>query len=143
MNDDWKIILFGAIGNTDHKRLRAKNTNLGDLLKPCPLLRALSHASGCFTSLFSHCVLYCNQKLRGCNDMTHLGSALLMSVNSYFIQQYAYVPEWAKKILAKSAIERTKNDLSQLHSMLKGLTSYDKFTYRIQLAMCRAMTYNK
>ncbi|KAJ7374066.1 hypothetical protein OS493_009397 [Desmophyllum pertusum] len=57
--------------------------------------------------------------------------------------QYAYVPEWAKKILMKSAMERSENELSQLHSMLKGLTSYDKFTYRIQLAMCRAMTYLK
>lgn len=60
-----------------------------------------------------------------------------------FTQQYAYVPEWAKKILMKSAMERSENELSQLHSMLKGLTSYDKFTYRIQLAMCRAMTYLK
>ncbi|XP_027054220.1 uncharacterized protein LOC113681325 isoform X3 [Pocillopora damicornis] len=57
--------------------------------------------------------------------------------------QYAYVPEWAKRILTKSAMERSENELSQLHSMLKGLTSYDKFTYRIQLAMCRAMTYLK
>ena len=40
-------------------------------------------------------------------------------------------------------MERTENELSQLHSMLKGLASYDKFTYRIQLAMCRAMTYMK
>ena len=61
----------------------------------------------------------------------------------FFTQQYAYVPEWAKKILMKSAMERSENELSQLHSMLKGLTSYDKFTYRIQLAMCRAMTYLK
>ncbi|RMX37481.1 hypothetical protein pdam_00023474 [Pocillopora damicornis] len=58
-------------------------------------------------------------------------------------EQYAYVPEWAKRILTKSAMERSENELSQLHSMLKGLTSYDKFTYRIQLAMCRAMTYLK
>ena len=58
-------------------------------------------------------------------------------------QQYAYVPSWAKKILDKPAMERSENELSQLHSMLKGLASYDKFTYRIQLAMCRAMTYTK
>lgn len=57
--------------------------------------------------------------------------------------QYAYVPDWAKKILSKSAMERTENELHQLHSVLKGLTAYDKFTYRIQLAMCRAMTYIK
>ena len=59
------------------------------------------------------------------------------------LQQYAYVPEWAKNILAKPPMERTDMDLSQLHAVLKGLQSYDKFTYRIQMAMCRAMTYQR
>ncbi|KAK3749914.1 hypothetical protein QZH41_017365, partial [Actinostola sp. cb2023] len=57
--------------------------------------------------------------------------------------QYAYVPEWTKSILSKSPMERTDAELTQLHAVLKGLQSYDKFTYRIQMAMCRTMTYQR
>lgn len=51
------------------------------------------------------------------------------------------VPIWAKRIMAKSPLDRADDDCRKLHALLRGLKSFDKFTEPIQLAMCKAFTY--
>ncbi|XP_064648020.1 cyclic nucleotide-binding domain-containing protein 2-like [Lineus longissimus] len=54
---------------------------------------------------------------------------------------YARVPPWAKKILEKPPDSRTETDCRKLHALLRGLKSFDRFTEKIQLSMCRSFSY--
>ncbi|XP_033762401.1 cyclic nucleotide-binding domain-containing protein 2-like isoform X2 [Pecten maximus] len=54
---------------------------------------------------------------------------------------FAKVPNWAKEILGQEPEERTEDDCRRLHALLRGLKSFDKFTEKIQLSMCRAFRY--
>ncbi|XP_060081548.1 cyclic nucleotide-binding domain-containing protein 2-like [Ylistrum balloti] len=54
---------------------------------------------------------------------------------------FAKVPNWAKEILSQEPEERTETDCRRLHALLRGLKSFDKFTEKIQLSMCRAFRY--
>jgi CRISPR/Cas system CSM-associated protein Csm2 small subunit len=51
------------------------------------------------------------------------------------------VPKWAEVILRKPPTERTDREIMQIHAMMQGLLAYDKFTRRIQIAMCRSMRF--
>ncbi|OWF39456.1 Cyclic nucleotide-binding domain-containing protein 2 [Mizuhopecten yessoensis] len=53
----------------------------------------------------------------------------------------AKVPNWAKEILNLDPEDRTEDDCRRLHALLRGLKSFDKFTEKIQLSMCRAFRY--
>ncbi len=57
------------------------------------------------------------------------------------LQTLVKVPPWAKEILGKDPLVRTEADCKKLHALLRGMTSFDKFTQKIQLAMCKAFTY--
>ncbi|OWF39986.1 cyclic nucleotide-binding domain-containing protein 2-like isoform X2 [Mizuhopecten yessoensis] len=54
---------------------------------------------------------------------------------------FAKVPNWAKEILGQEPEARTETDCRRLHALLRGLKSFDKFTEKIQLSMCRAFRY--
>ena len=43
--------------------------------------------------------------------------------------------------MAKDPQARTEVECRKLHALLRGMRSFDRFTERIQLAMCRAFTY--
>lgn len=64
----------------------------------------------------------------------------LLSFQSMF-QIYSHVPKWADVILKKAPTDRTDKEIRQIHSMMQGLLAYDKFTRRIQIAMCRSMRF--
>ena len=53
-----------------------------------------------------------------------------------------HVPEWASIILALPPERRTEPDCRRLHALLRGLKSFDKFTEEIQMALCRAFTFD-
>ncbi|KAK3101866.1 hypothetical protein FSP39_006884 [Pinctada imbricata] len=54
---------------------------------------------------------------------------------------FARVPFWAIKIFECTPEERSEADCRRIHALLRGLKSFDKFTERIQLYMCRSFRY--
>ena len=63
----------------------------------------------------------------------------LISVSS--LQAVSWLPRWARVILDKSPDDRTEKDLRHLHALLRGMKSFDTFTEKVQLSMCRSFTY--
>lgn len=57
------------------------------------------------------------------------------------LQVTTTMPRWAQSILDISPEERSEQDCRRLHALLRGMRSFDKFTERIQLSLCRAFTY--
>ncbi|ELT93107.1 hypothetical protein CAPTEDRAFT_85725, partial [Capitella teleta] len=51
------------------------------------------------------------------------------------------LPKWAKLLTEKDPSERTEKECHRIHALLRGLKSFDKFTEKIQLAMCKAFTH--
>ncbi|XP_077978892.1 uncharacterized protein LOC144434315 [Glandiceps talaboti] len=56
-------------------------------------------------------------------------------------KEFSRVPNWAKDIIQKPTLQRTDGELRQLHALLRGLRSFDKFTHTIQMAMCKSFSY--
>ncbi|XP_070565317.1 cyclic nucleotide-binding domain-containing protein 2-like [Ptychodera flava] len=56
-------------------------------------------------------------------------------------KEFSRVPNWAKEIIEKPSDMRTDGELRQIHALLRGLKSFDKFTHTIQMVMCKAFTY--
>lgn len=54
---------------------------------------------------------------------------------------FAKVPKWASDIFESDPDSRSEQDCRRIHALLRGLKSFDKFTERIQLYMCRAFRY--
>ncbi|XP_061185806.1 cyclic nucleotide-binding domain-containing protein 2-like [Saccostrea echinata] len=54
---------------------------------------------------------------------------------------FAKVPKWALDIFDTDPDSRSEKDCRRIHALLRGLKSFDKFTERIQLYMCRAFRY--
>ncbi|XP_062574782.1 cyclic nucleotide-binding domain-containing protein 2-like [Saccostrea cucullata] len=54
---------------------------------------------------------------------------------------FAKVPKWALDIFDTDPDTRSERDCRRIHALLRGLKSFDKFTERIQLYMCRAFRY--
>ena len=59
----------------------------------------------------------------------------------FLFQVHDKFPLWARRILDRPPESRTDDDCKRLHALLRGMRSWDKFTERIQLAMCRAFSY--
>ena len=51
------------------------------------------------------------------------------------------MPAWAEKIIRKPAEWRTESECSKIHALMRPLKSFEKFTEKIQWAMCKAMRY--
>ncbi|XP_056008026.1 cyclic nucleotide-binding domain-containing protein 2-like isoform X3 [Ostrea edulis] len=54
---------------------------------------------------------------------------------------FAKVPKWALNIFEKDPDSRSEHECKRIHALLRGLKSFDKFTERIQLYMCRSFRY--
>ncbi|XP_069114237.1 cyclic nucleotide-binding domain-containing protein 2-like [Argopecten irradians] len=54
---------------------------------------------------------------------------------------FTKVPKWAKDIFDQEPETRTESDCRKIHALLRGLKSFDKFTEKIQMSMCRAFRY--
>ncbi|XP_022304182.2 uncharacterized protein LOC111111479 isoform X4 [Crassostrea virginica] len=54
---------------------------------------------------------------------------------------FAKVPKWALDIFGRDPDSRSDQDCRRIHALLRGLKSFDKFTERIQLYMCRSFRY--
>lgn len=50
---------------------------------------------------------------------------------------------WASDIFESDPDSRSDHDCRRIHALLRGLKSFDKFTERIQLYMCRAFRYQR
>lgn len=61
--------------------------------------------------------------------------------NSEIFQITTKVPDWAEKILRKPPEWRSVTECNKLHALLRPLKSFEKFTEKIQMAMCRSMRY--
>ena len=59
------------------------------------------------------------------------------------LQSSVKLPLWAKEILDISPEERTDGECRRLHALLRGMKTFDKFTEKIQLALCKAFTYQQ
>ncbi|KAL3831842.1 hypothetical protein ACJMK2_023541 [Sinanodonta woodiana] len=54
---------------------------------------------------------------------------------------YNKMPAWALGLMDTPPEERTEEELNKLHALLRNIKSFDKFTQKIQLSMCRAFRY--
>ncbi|KAK3589034.1 hypothetical protein CHS0354_007982 [Potamilus streckersoni] len=54
---------------------------------------------------------------------------------------YNKMPAWALRLMDTAPEERTEDDLNKLHALLRNIKSFDKFTQKIQISMCRAFRY--
>ncbi|XP_041366762.1 uncharacterized protein LOC121381506 [Gigantopelta aegis] len=53
------------------------------------------------------------------------------------------MPAWALKILEKRPDERRDQECRRVQVLLKGMRSFDKFTEKLQLSLCRAFTLDR
>ena len=53
------------------------------------------------------------------------------------------LPSWAKEILHTDPNERTEANCKRLHALLRGMRTLERFTEKIQLALCKAFTYQE
>eukprot|EP00057_Strongylocentrotus_purpuratus_P002678 XP_003725008.1 PREDICTED: uncharacterized protein LOC100893466 [Strongylocentrotus purpuratus] len=63
----------------------------------------------------------------------------------HYSRKYAelHVPRWAKQIAAKEPWERTPEEIIRLYGVMRNMRSFEKFTRRMRMEICRAARYNE
>ncbi|XP_072171995.1 uncharacterized protein [Diadema setosum] len=54
-----------------------------------------------------------------------------------------HVPLWAKRVVCKDPWERTPEEIVRLYGVMRNMRSFEKFTRRMRMEICRSARYNQ
>ncbi|XP_077867157.1 cyclic nucleotide-binding domain-containing protein 2-like [Saccoglossus kowalevskii] len=58
-----------------------------------------------------------------------------------YLRSNLFLPQWARQIGTKPPQERTPDEIYKLYSVMKNMKSFDKFTQKIRLQICKMARY--